>query len=117
MHFTLTEFFGGLAIALAALRLAAHWRTLRTQVSQPATPLCPMLAVLACVATLAYASRIQADRILLTAAWVNLVSAALACAHLTRPIDALTRCRVVSNLAALGRTRLRRCSKEQRDAS
>jgi chromate transport protein ChrA len=117
MHFTLTEFFGGLAIALAALRLAAHWRTLRSRVSQPATPLCSMLAMLACVATLAYASRIQADRILLAAAWVNLFSAATACAQLARAIDALTRCRFFRDFAAFGRKRLRRGSEEQRDAS
>lgn len=117
MHFTLTGLFGGLVLALAALRMAAHWRALRTRVSQPASPLCGLLAVLACVATLAYASRIQADRILLAAAWVNLVSAALASGNLTRAITALTRCRVFRNYAALDQTRLRRSPEEQRNAS
>lgn len=112
MHFTLTEFFGGLAIALAALRLAAQCRTMRSRISQPATPLCVMLAVLACVATLAYATRIQADRILLAAAWVNLVSAGLALAHLPRPINPITLLRILGKLAALGRTRRRRGSEE-----
>jgi hypothetical protein len=117
MHFTLTGFFGGLALALAALRVVAHWRTLRNRGDLPGTPLCGMLAVLACAATLAYASRIQADRILLTAAWVNLLSAALAFAHLARPINTLTRRIVFNKLAALGGARVRRGAKEQPDAS
>jgi hypothetical protein len=117
MHFTLTEFFGGLALALAALRVVAHWRTLRNRGDVSATFLCGMLGVLACAATLAYASRIQADRTLLAAAWVNLLSAALAMAHLARPIITLTRHPVFKSLAALGRARVRRGAKEQPDAS